>query len=108
MVADPGRVRQVLANLLVNAAQAGARVIELRGEVEGPRARLEISDDGAGVAPALRERLFDPFATDRTEGTGLGLAISRRIAERHGGSLRLLPRDRPGAAFELTLPLATG
>ncbi len=106
--ADPGRLRQVLANLLVNAAQAGARVVELRGAVDGPRARLEIADDGPGVAAEVRERLFDPFATGRAEGTGLGLAISRRIAERHGGTLRLLPRARPGAAFELTLPLASG
>jgi two-component system, OmpR family, sensor kinase len=106
--ADPGRLRQVLANLLVNAAQAGARVVEVRGTLDGPRARLEIADDGPGVAPAMRERLFDPFATGRAEGTGLGLAISRRIAERHGGALRLLPGHRPGAAFELTLPLAAG
>jgi signal transduction histidine kinase len=106
--ADPGRLRQVLANLLVNAAQAGARVIELRGGADGPRARLEIADDGAGVPPALQARLFDPFATGRAEGTGLGLAISRRIAERHGGALRLLPGHQPGAAFELTLPLEPG
>ncbi len=106
--ADAGRIRQVLANLLVNAAQAGARVVELLGRVDGPLARLEIADDGAGVPPDLRERLFDPFATGRAEGTGLGLAISMRIVERHGGSLRLLQRERPGATFELTLPLSAG
>jgi two-component system OmpR family sensor kinase len=106
--ADAGRIRQVLANLLVNAAQAGARSIQLRGAVDGPHARLEIADDGPGVAAALREKLFDPFATGRAEGTGLGLAISRRIAERHGGELRLLPEDRAGASFELTLPLEPG
>jgi two-component system OmpR family sensor kinase len=106
--ADAGRIRQVLANLLVNAAQAGARSIQLRGVVDGPHARLEIADDGPGVAAALREKLFDPFATGRAEGTGLGLAISRRIAERHGGELRLLPEDRAGASFELTLPLEPG
>ena len=108
VTADASRIRQVLANLLVNAAQAGARAIEVRGVTDGPRARIEIVDDGPGVEPALRQRLFDPFATGRAEGTGLGLAISRRIAERHGGALRLLPRDRPGASFELTLPLAPG
>jgi len=108
VLADPGRIRQVLANLLVNAAQAGARVVELRGRVDGPLARLEIADDGAGVPPDLRDRLFDPFSTGRADGTGLGLAISLRIVERHGGSLRLLQRELPGAAFELTLPLAAG
>lgn len=106
--ADPGRLRQLLANLLVNAAQAGARAVELRGAAEGQRARLLVEDDGPGVAPALRARLFDPFATGRADGTGLGLAISRRIAERHGGALRLLDGAGPGAAFELTLPLAAG
>jgi signal transduction histidine kinase len=106
--ADPGRLRQVLANLLVNAAQAGARAVELRGRADGALARLEIADDGPGVPAALRDRLFDPFATGRADGTGLGLAISRRIVERHAGTLHLLERDRPGAAFELTLPLAAG
>lgn len=108
VAADPGRLRQVLANLLVNAAQSGAHVVEVRGTVAGRHAHLEIEDDGAGVAPGMRQRLFDPFATGRVEGTGLGLAISRRIVERHGGALRLVDGDPPGATFELTLPLATG
>jgi signal transduction histidine kinase len=102
--ADPGRLRQVLANLLVNACQAGARQVEIRGSAEGREARLEIRDDGPGVAADLQERLFDPFTSSRSGGTGLGLAISRRIVERHGGSLALLPGG-PGAAFELRVPL---
>ncbi|HET9552933.1 MAG TPA: ATP-binding protein, partial [Anaeromyxobacteraceae bacterium] len=106
--ADPGRLRQLLANLLVNAAQAGARVVELRGAAGEGRARLVVADDGPGVPEALRPRLFDPFATGRAEGTGLGLAISRRIAERHGGALRLVDGAGPGATFELTLPLGGG
>jgi len=104
--ADPGRLRQVLANLLLNAAQAGAAAIELRGEQAGSQARLEIRDDGRGIEGALRSHIFDPFASGRAGGVGLGLAISRRIVERHGGALRLLEADGPGAAFELTLPLA--
>jgi signal transduction histidine kinase len=70
-------------------------------------ARLALQDDGSGVDPTLRDRLFDPFVTGRAGGTGLGLAISRRIVERQGGVLVNLPSPR-GARFELRLPLVTG
>jgi two-component system, OmpR family, sensor kinase len=101
--ADPARLRQVLANLLANAAQAGARRAELRGGVQGEAVHLIVADDGPGVAAGLRARLFEPFATSRPGGTGLGLAVSRRIVERHGGALRLAS-ESPGAVFELVLP----
>ena len=106
--ADPARLRQVFANLLLNAAQAGARSVEVLGGASAGAATLEVRDDGPGVDPALRGRLFDPFATTRRDGTGLGLAISRRIVERHGGELRLLDGSRGGAAFVVRLPLAPG
>ncbi len=102
---DPDRLRQVLANLLANAAQAGARSVELRGGAARGEVRVEVRDDGPGVEPALRERLFEPFATAREGGTGLGLAVSRRILERHGGSIALA-EGGPGAAFEIRLPRA--
>jgi signal transduction histidine kinase len=104
---DAVRLRQVFANLLLNAAQAGARSVVLRGVADGASAVVEVHDDGPGVAPALRERLFDAFATGRPDGTGLGLAVSRRIAERHGGELRHVAGGR-GATFLLRLPLAGG
>jgi len=104
--ADPARMRQVLTNLLVNAAQAGARTAWVRTDATDGRARVVVRDDGPGVDPALRPRLFEPFATGRAEGTGLGLALSRRIVERQGGTLRLLDDDAEGAAFEVRLPLA--
>ena len=103
--ADPARLRQVFGNLLLNAAQAGARRVEVRGGPVDGVACVEVRDDGPGVGPSVRARLFEPFATGRPEGTGLGLAVSRRIVERHGGALRLL--DGPGgASFEIRLPLA--
>ncbi len=102
---DQGRLRQVFGNLLVNAAQAGARTIEVFGEASGGMARIEVRDDGPGIDPAVRDRLFEPFATSRARGTGLGLAISRRIVGRHGGHLALVSDGRSGAAFELRLPL---
>lgn len=107
-LADPGRLRQVLSNLLVNAAQAGARNAWVRMDAPGGQPRIVIRDDGPGVAPALRPRLFEPFATGRAEGTGLGLALSRRIVARQGGTLRLLGVADGGAAFEVRLPPARG
>jgi two-component system, OmpR family, sensor kinase len=104
---DAARLRQVLANLLLNAAQAGARTVDVRGEAKDGSALLVVRDDGRGVDPSLRGRLFEVFATGRQDGTGLGLAVSRRIVQRHGGDLRHLPDVEPGAAFELRLPLAT-
>jgi signal transduction histidine kinase len=106
--ADASRVRQILGNLLANAAQAGARRVRVRGEVLDGFARVVVEDDGPGVDPALRDRLFDPFATGRAGGTGLGLAISRQLAQRHGGSLRLVPSSGEGACFELRLPVENG
>lgn len=105
-VADPGRTRQVLANLLTNAAEAGATSVRIAAEAVDGTARVTLQDDGVGIDPSLRSRLFDPFVTGRAGGTGLGLAISRRIVERLGGALVNLPSDR-GARFELRLPLAS-
>ena len=102
---DPARLRQVMTNLLVNAAEAGAHHIELRGVAVAGEACLEVHDDGPGISQAVRERLFEPFATGRADGTGLGLSISRRIVERHGGALALLPDQTSGAKFEIRLPL---
>ena len=103
--ADAARLRQVFGNLLANAAEAGARRVLVRGEALDGFARVFVEDDGPGIDPALRDRLFDPFATGRANGTGLGLAISRQIADRHGGSLKLVPKTGSGATFELRLPV---
>src|SRR5512142_3536843 len=96
--ADPRRLRQVFANLLTNAAQAGARRVEIRGASRGGAVGVIVADDGPGVPPDLRARLFDPFATGRSGGTGLGLAVSRQLVERHGGTLELLDAAAAGGA----------
>jgi len=102
VAADAARLRQVLANLLSNAAEAGARAATVEGAADDDAVRLTVRDDGPGVDASVRERLFEAFATGRPGGTGLGLAVSRRIMERHGGGLALV--DGPGTAFELRLP----
>jgi two-component system OmpR family sensor kinase len=103
---DPGRLRQVFLNLLVNAAQAqGPGEIELTLTLEGASAAVKVRDHGPGVSPQVQARLFEPFATGKSQGTGLGLAVSRRLIERHRGTLQLLPSEGKGAIFEVRLPL---
>ncbi|NDU74951.1 HAMP domain-containing protein [Actinomadura sp. DSM 109109] len=102
---------RLLGNLLDNAERyAGSRVTVEVARRDG-RALLVVTDDGAGIAPADRERVFERFTrldTARSRGTGgagLGLAIAREIARAHGGTLRI--EDHPsGARFALRLPLA--
>lgn len=106
---DPLRVRQVVGNLLRNAAQACAEgVIDLRGERAGGTYRLRVSDRGPGVAPEIRAQLFEPFATNRAGGSGLGLAVCQGIVRAHGGEIRAEDRDEGGTTFEVALPLAMG
>jgi signal transduction histidine kinase len=107
VTADANRLRQVFANLLANAAQAGARRVEIRGGSRGDHVGVIVADDGPGISTELRQRLFEPFVSGRPGGTGLGLAVSRQIAERHGGSLTLVG-EGPGAVFELRLPRGEG
>jgi two-component system, OmpR family, sensor kinase len=105
---DGSRLRQVFANLLSNAAQAQREgEIELTaGAVDG-EVRITVHDFGPGVLPEIRARLFEPFVSGRPGGTGLGLALSRRFVERHGGMLDLIGDGRPGATFQVRLPVAT-
>jgi signal transduction histidine kinase len=103
---DIDQVRRALDNLLLNAVQntpAGG-VVTVRATERGGKLHISVSDTGPGVAPELRERLFEPFATARAGGTGLGLAIAREIARAHGGDARLLSSDSAGAVFEIELP----
>lgn len=100
-------IRRMIDNLLANAARYRAEQVVVRLEAVDGMARILVSDDGPGVAAALRDKLFERFATDRAHvgGTGLGLSIVRSVAEHHGGEARLVPSEA-GAIFEVTLRLA--
>jgi signal transduction histidine kinase len=107
---DPVWLRRALENLLGNAVQHspdGARVlVEVSPGAVGWEA--SVADEGPGVDPAIRERLFERFATTRhgEGGTGLGLAIVRAVAELHGGQASLRQSGPRGTVFSLSLPRA--
>jgi signal transduction histidine kinase len=104
--ADAQRLHQVFTNLFVNAAEAGAHALEVKGAVEPRGVQVSVRDDGPGIPPELRARLFEPFVTaGKASGTGIGLALARRIVERHGGRLELVPSSGPGATFSLWFPV---
>jgi len=100
---DPVLVAQILRNLLLNAAAAGAGGVQVR--IQPDPVRITVEDDGPGLDPADAERIFQWFHTTRATGSGLGLPVSRRIAEALGGTLELLS-PRP-AIFRLELPSET-
>lgn len=106
--ADRDQLTQILVNLVKNAEEAmpqGGR-IDVRARREGDRAVLEVADQGPGIPEEKRAHLFEPYFTTKPQGTGLGLAICARIAQEHGGELRVGDEPSGGARFTLTLPLA--
>jgi signal transduction histidine kinase len=112
--ADSGHLKQVLVNLVRNAAEAteGAGIITLRtraaraplGGCETEAVIFEVVDDGEGISPEVEKRLFDPFFSTKETGTGLGLPIAARIVERHGGVLQYQTRPGHGTTFGVVLP----
>ncbi len=106
--ADREQLTQVIVNLLQNAcdaARAGTEPrVELRIESDARAVYLHIDDNGRGVPPDERERIFEPYYTTKQHGTGLGLAIVRRIALDHEGSVQVGESPLAGARFTLRLP----
>ena len=106
---DREQLYRVLLNLMRNAAQAlmssgGEGTISVSAARESSGVIIDISDDGPGVDPRIRQRLFEAFnATARPGGTGLGLAIAAELVKLHGGRIELREAEK-GAAFRITLP----
>lgn len=106
ITADGPRLRQVILNLLANAAQVspeGAPIC-VRGHLEGGRYMIEIEDQGPGVAPEDRDRVFEPFFTTRRNGTGLGLSVCLGIIQAHHGQIEICAGALGGALFRVSLP----
>ena len=124
--ADPSQLRQVVMNLITNAADAVAtsgstiRIrtglvhcdaaaiagwpLAFRRAVPGSYAFIEVQDDGPGMSEDTRARLFDPFFTTKTQGRGLGLATTLGIARGHGGAIEVESTPGAGARFRVLLP----
>ncbi len=110
VVASPEAANDILSNLLLNALEAASTEghVCLSLDASNGLCRVDVEDDGAGVPPALKEKILQPFFTTKARGTGLGLAIVARRVEEVGGKLEVkspIQNDR-GSRFSVTLPLA--
>ena len=114
MFADAHRIQQVLLNLMNNAEQAmvaahgrGSLVVRTWHDASVNTVSFEVSDDGPGLAPEIRTRIFDAFFTTKPvgEGTGLGLAVAYNIVKDHGGRIRVESEPGRGTSFVVDLPV---
>lgn len=112
--ADPDQLQQVLLNLLLNAEQAiaslrdyGSLCVGTHWDADAGKIWIEVTDDGAGIDPAILPRIFEPFFTTKPlgRGSGLGLSISEEIVRRHEGSLTVRSAPGCGATFTIELPV---
>ena len=112
VLADPGRLHQVITNLLSNALKftpPGGQV-QLSVSAVGGQARLEVTDTGPGIAPEDQAHLFDRLwrgaGAARTAGSGIGLAVAAELARAHHGTIEVTSQPGSGSRFTVTLPLA--
>jgi PAS domain S-box-containing protein len=109
--ADDVLLRQAFSNLLRNAIEACQPIgvvphVRVEGSLEAGQARVGVHDNGPGVDPGARDRIFQPFFTTKKTGTGLGLALVQKIVVTHNGRIGVSSSPSGGACFQVTLPLA--
>jgi signal transduction histidine kinase len=117
ILADAAQIRQVLINLVQNAADSIEEngTVKLRARRDRKRFTngetdvviLEVADNGKGITPEIEKRLFDPFFTTKDSGTGLGLSIAAGIIQKHGGALQYQTQVHHGTTFGIVLPQVT-
>ncbi|MDQ5854659.1 MAG: ATP-binding protein [Chloroflexota bacterium] len=113
VIGDENRIRMVLSNLLTNAVKYSPEggIIRVGGWVEGSQALVYVSDQGIGIAPEDRERIFERFyradnsLARSTQGAGLGLYLAKAIVEAHGGRIFVESQAQRGTRFVFTLPI---
>jgi len=105
---DAGRIKQVLANLVLNAIEAtpsgGAVTIRVAQDDDSGETTIDVADSGEGIDEEVLPHVFDLFYTTKPDGTGLGLAIARKIVEQHGGRLEIFNGAGSGAVARIRLP----
>jgi two-component system sensor histidine kinase HydH len=109
---DADRMAQVLLNLYLNALQAmnngGIMEVKVVIDEDNSQAKITVRDNGEGIDPAYKERIFDPYFTTKSNGTGLGLAIVHKILEAHEGKIEVESILGQGTAVTVFLPIQTG
>jgi len=108
---DAGAMHQAIVNLVTNAIDAapersGRVTLQARHQPAQEAAEISVSDNGPGLPPEVREKLFEPFVSTKGQrGTGLGLPVTRKIAQEHGGAVGVQSEQGRGATFAILLPL---
>ena len=107
--ADSDLLKQALLNVVLNGVQSmeSGGTLALAARSDESSATIEVRDQGKGIAPEIRDKVFNLFFTTKQHGTGIGLAMSYRVMQMHGGSLSFDSAVGKGTVFRLTLPLAT-
>lgn len=107
---DTAQIHQVLLNLMLNAIQAidGPGTVTVTVDTTSAMASVAVQDTGPGIPPETLPNIFRPFFTTKGHGTGLGLSLAKRIAEDHGGELRVTSMQGQGSTFTLLLPFHRG
>jgi len=108
--ADAALIEELALNILNNAAEAmkqmevGKKIV-VTSSVEGEGIIITFSDSGPGIAPDVKDKIFDPYFTTKSDGTGIGLSLCHRIVTDHGGALTVGDSDLSGAEFRIEIPI---
>ena len=113
LVADRGKIRLILENLVSNAVKYSPKggTIHLQARAAGPQLVLDVADSGPGIPPEDREHVFNAFYTGRAakstavKGTGIGLSVVLEFVAAHGGTIQIVDGQFPGAHFRITMPI---
>jgi two-component system, NtrC family, sensor histidine kinase GlrK len=116
LVADRGKIRLILENLVSNAVKYSPKggTIFLRGRASSEQLVLDVADSGPGIPPEDRENIFEAFYTGRAargtavKGTGIGLSVVLEFVSAHKGKVEIIDGEFPGAHFRITMPRVSG
>ena len=104
--ADNSQVRRLLINLIRNSIQAEASEIKLLIGCDDKFCNLSIEDNGQGISPEIRDKIFDQNFTTKSSGMGLGLKLAKRFLDGIGGDIQLIESSKPGTTFKLLFPIS--